>query len=151
MAGRKPMGPKLVEFLEGSNQAKERLEVILQTIAGELSIAEACQRLAIGEAMFHRLRREVLQAGLAELEPAALGRPPRRSSPEQQRITELEGNVADLAGQLDATQVKLELAQALPHLMASDPQEDDRLKKTTGRKARQKRLVQWQRRKSKPR
>ena len=145
------MGPKLVEYLEGSAAAKERLEVMLQTIAGELSIAAACERLAIGEAMFHRLRREVLQAGLAELEPSVLGRPPKRTSPEQQRIVELEDSVADLSGQLDAANIKLELAQALPSLVASDPQEQDGLKKTNARQARQKRLARWQRRRNKPR
>ena len=34
MAGRKPLGPALVEHLEGSSSAKERLELILATIAG---------------------------------------------------------------------------------------------------------------------
>ena len=72
MPGRKPLGPQLAQHLEGSIGAKERLEVILETIAGRMKVTEACARLEIGEAMFHRLRTEVLQAGLARLEPRPL-------------------------------------------------------------------------------
>ena len=34
--GCKPKGPALVEHLDGSLQAKERLEVILETLAGRI-------------------------------------------------------------------------------------------------------------------
>ncbi len=55
------MGPQLVERLEGSERAKLRLQVMLETLAGTRSIPEACEILGISDSMFHRLRAEVLQ------------------------------------------------------------------------------------------
>jgi hypothetical protein len=117
MPGRKPLGPQLAQHLDGSNGAKERLEVILETIAGRLPVAQACARLGISEAMFHRLRTEVLQAGLSRLEPRPLGRPPRAAVPEALRVAELEHDLQDLQLELKTTRVQLEIAQTLPHLL----------------------------------
>lgn len=66
MAGRKPLGPALVEHLDGSTSAKERLELILATIAGRVSVVAASRRLGISEAMFYKLRTRVLQGCLEE-------------------------------------------------------------------------------------
>ena len=65
MGGRRSKGPELVENLEGSEHAKERLEIILATLSGELSVSAACEQLGIKAAMFYRLRTRVLQAGLS--------------------------------------------------------------------------------------
>lgn len=119
MPGRKPLGPRLAQHLDGSSGAKERLEVILETLAGRLPVAGACQRLGIGEAMFHRLRTEVLQAGLARLEPRPLGRPPRPTSVEADAIARLNHEVQDLHLELKTTRVQLEIAQTLPHLLGA--------------------------------
>ena len=119
MPGRKPLGPQLAQHLEGSASAKERLEVILETIAGRLKVAEACARLGIGEAMFHRLRTEVLQAGLARLEPRPLGRPPRPMLPQHERVAALEHKVEDLQLELKTTRVQVEIAHAMPHVLAA--------------------------------
>jgi helix-turn-helix protein len=114
MPGRKPLGPQLAQHLDGSIEAKERLEVILETIAGRRKVTEACAQLGIGEAMFHRLRTEVLQAGLSRLEPRPLGRPPRPRVPEALRVVELEHDLKDLELELKTTRVQLEIAQTLP-------------------------------------
>jgi hypothetical protein len=141
MAGRKPTGPPLVHHLDGSERAKERLEVILETVAGKLTIREACDRLGIEEAMFFRLRTQALQAGLSRLEPRPAGRPPRSSSPEEQRIAELEQELQDKERERKTTEVRLEMAQAMSELA-----EDEALKKTTQRKRRRRRPPQRQRR-----
>ena len=117
MPGRKPLGPRLAQHLDGSMAAKERLEVILATIASQLTVAQACARLGIGEAMFHRLRTEVLQAGLARLEPRPLGRPPRPQPVAAEEIVQLHHEVRDLTLELKTTRVQLEIAQTLPHLL----------------------------------
>jgi hypothetical protein len=122
MPGRKPLGPQLAQHLEGSIGAKERLEVILETIAGRMNVPQACERLGIGLAMFHRLRTEVLQAGLARLEPRPVGRPPRPTSVEAEHIARLNHEVQDLHLELKTTRVQLEIAQALPHLLATTPE-----------------------------
>ena len=123
MPGRKPLGPQLAQHLDGSIEAKERLEVILETIAGRRKVTEACAQLGIGEAMFHRLRTEVLQAGLSRLEPRPLGRPPRSRVPEALRVVELEHDLKDLELELKTTRVQLEIAQTLPHLLTSSSHE----------------------------
>lgn len=119
MPGRKPLGPRLAQHLDGSSGAKERLEVILETLAGRLNVAQACERMGIGVAMFHRLRTEVLQAGLARLEPRPLGRPPRPTSVEADELARLNHEVQDLHLELRTTRVQLEIAQTLPHLLGT--------------------------------
>ena len=47
MAGRKPLELAHVDALDGSERAKQRLRVLLETLHGEFSVAEACQRLLI--------------------------------------------------------------------------------------------------------
>lgn len=141
-AGRKPLGPALVGHLEGSQRAKTRLEVILQTIAGELTISEACERLGIKEAMFHRLRTEVLEAGLARLEPRPLGRRPRVVSAAEARCAELQQQVGELESELKIATVREEIAHVLPHLAGDDDRSGVRnsaVKKTTARNPRKKR------------
>ena len=144
MAGRKPTGPPLVHHLEGSELAKERLEVILETFTGNLTIREACDRLGICEAMFYRLRTQSLQAGLSRLEPRPSGRPSRSLSPEDQRIAKLEKELQEKDSELKATGVRLEIAQAIPQLV-----QDEGLKKTTQRKQRRKPATKRQRRRRK--
>ena len=61
------MGPAIVAHLDGSTIAKERLELILETLAGQVTVVEACRILDISEAMFYKLRNR---------DPAGL---PRRS------------------------------------------------------------------------
>ena len=116
MAGRKPLGPQLVHHLEGSERAKERLEVILETVAGKLTIHEACDRLGIEEAMFFRLRMQALQAGLCRLEPRPAGRPPRSQSVEGERIAELEKKEKELEASLADPAIFSDKNKSLPLL-----------------------------------
>jgi hypothetical protein len=125
-AGRKPLGPALVQHLEGSKQAKQRLEVILKTITGELTIDAACQHLGIQVARLHELRTEVLEAALARLEPRPMGRPRRVPSAEGLRCEELQGRVEELEAQLQIAEVQQQLAQVMPHVV----QQEGAVKKT---------------------
>ena len=144
MSGRKPMGPQLVHHLDGSERAKECLEVILETVAGTTTIREACDRLGIGEAMFHRLRTRALQAGLSDLEPRPIGRPSRSLSPEDQRIAALEEELREKDTELEATEVRLEIARTMPQLV-----QDEALKKTNTPKQRRKLAAKRKRRRRK--
>lgn len=65
--GRKPLGPELVEHLLGSEHAKGRLKVLLETLREEKSVPEACRALSLGESRFHELRVDTLQAALCRL------------------------------------------------------------------------------------
>jgi hypothetical protein len=119
-AGRKPLGPALVEHLEGSPRAKQRLEIILETIAGRITVDEACQCLAIKSAMFYRLRTDVLEAGLARLEPCPMGRPAELPSAEESRVMELQHRVEELESDLKLSTVREEIARVMPHLGKED-------------------------------
>lgn len=128
MVGRKPLGPALVTHLDGSSSAKERLELILATLAGKVSVVAAAERLGISEAMFYKLRNRALQVTLDDLEPKPLGRPAQRPSAEAALVEELNASVAELKRELTTQTVRLELAQLLPR------ESSTALKKTTPRK-----------------
>ena len=136
--GRKPLGPDLALHLDGSTRAKERMQTILATVAGKLTIDEACTRLGVGSAMFYRLRTEALQAGLDRLEPRPLGRPPAEPPPQQ--VRELEEQVAELVRQLKTAEVRLELVHSLPQVARLESPGETTVKKTKrntdGRRAR---------------
>lgn len=120
-AGRKPTGPALVQHLEGSERAKQRLEVILSTIAGQMTIDEACSCLGIKPAMFYRLRTEALEAGLARLEPRPMGRPPHTVTADEIRCAELRQEVEELRSELKLAEVREEVARVMPRGVQADP------------------------------
>ncbi len=117
MRGRYPSGPEVVQDLEGSKKAKERLRAILETLAGALRISQACDQLDICEQRFRQLRAELLQAALASLEDQPAGRPPRSEEPEE--IAALRQQVEALKRELHAAQVREEIVLGLPHVSVS--------------------------------
>lgn len=136
--GRKPTGPNLVERLEGSERAKARLKAVLETLAGQRTIPDACDELGIQESMFHKLRSEVLQTALGRLEPRPLGRPPQQP-PHDPRLAELEEENLRLRAELKAVEVRRELAENLPRLARPAMQPG---KKTTDRATNRRRCRQ---------
>jgi len=137
--GRKPAGPQIAERLEGSPVAKQRLEVILETIAGRLTVPEACQQLGIGESRFHALRNQTLQATLKALEPRPLGRPTKPTFPEQAEVDELQAELRRLHADFELAQLQLSLARIHPGLIGIQPAADDLAGKKNARPARQQR------------
>ncbi len=135
--GRKPTGPQIVERLEGSPSAKQRLEVILETISGQLTVPEACTQLGIGESRFHDLRNQTLQTTLETLEPRPPGRPPKPTSPEHVKVDELQAELRRLHAELQLAQVQLRLARIHPGLIGGQPAADDPAGKKNSRPARQ--------------
>ena len=108
--GRKPKGPALVDGLECSDTARERLRQILRATSGEATVAEVCAELGIGESRFHQLRDEVLQAAAECLEPRPAGRPAKPVGPSERRISELERCNRELTRQLEVERLRSELA-----------------------------------------
>jgi hypothetical protein len=141
-AGRKPLGLQHVECkVEASDIAKLRLKTILATLAGELTIPEACVRLDIRESRFHKLRDEWLQAAADSLEPARPGRRPAPVSPDAEQVGELREQVHVLEAQLRMAEVRAELAQVMPHVVSHTfPSEKKTTDPKTFRKRRQRLL-----------
>jgi hypothetical protein len=114
--GRRPEWAGMVDHLEGSAVAKSRLLAILATAAGQRTQAEACLELGFSERRFHALRGRMLQAALAGLEPRPAGRRPRPST-DDDRVRALETTVRELRLDLQAAQVREEIALVMPRLL----------------------------------
>lgn len=117
MRGRLPSGPDYVEKLAGSEQARQRLQVILQTLAGTCRVQDGCERLKLSETRFHQLRLEALQAAVDQLELRPAGRPAQ--PPEDPRLAALTAENEQLKRQLQAAQTREEIALVLPGLLPS--------------------------------
>ena len=109
---RPPTGSRQVQRLEGDAQAKERLRIVLETIAGQRSVVEACQRLGVGKTRFH-----ALQAALDGMEPGMSGRPRAQDEQETARVRQLQDEVDALKLDLQAALVRTELALTLPNVL----------------------------------
>lgn len=116
------MGPRKALRMEGSDEAKRRLRVILETVSGRWTVAAACRELGISEARFHQLRDGALMGALEALEPAPAGRPPRERAEEDGQLRALEEEVKELRIDLRASQIREEIAAVMPHLLK--PRED---------------------------
>jgi hypothetical protein len=107
----------------------------LATIAGRLTVPEACQQLGIGESRFHELRNQTLQATLEALEPRPLGRPAKPTSLEQPEVDALQAELRRLQADLELAQLRLSLAPIRPGLVGDQPAADDLAEKKNTRDA----------------
>lgn len=114
--GRTPRGPRMAQDLDGSGEARERLELMLQTVAGTCTVKDASERLGISEARFYKLRDRALSAAVQSLEPLPAGRPTTSRSDADPRIAALEAKVSDLTLQIEAAGIREEIALTMPHL-----------------------------------
>jgi len=113
--GRPPKGTGHVDGLEGPEDLKRRLKVVLETIVGNVSVHDACCELGVSESRLHEMRREALVGALQALLPKPSGRPakpPAATTKEQ----ELLARIDELEVDLQAALVRTELALAMPHL-----------------------------------
>lgn len=117
--GRKPRGAQAVDSLVASDHAKARLKAFLETLFGEISVDEACQRLGICQSRFFDQRNDWLHESVRLLEPRVAGRPrqtePRHSAAEVQTLRE---SVQELRARAAAVEVQAELVRTLPHVVA---------------------------------
>ena len=119
--GRPSLGPSLADKVEGSDQAKARLKLILQTIAGEISVADACKQLGLSEARFHELRQQWMQDACTALEPKPAGRPKETTIEEEVELLRLHRENTNLTLQLRAAQIREQIGVAMPHLLKPRP------------------------------
>jgi hypothetical protein len=120
MRGRHPSGPEYVNYLNGSPRAKERLRIVLETMAGRYRVQEACELLGICEQRFDQLRQQALQAALVELESKPGGRPRREPQAASEETRALRQQVTDLEAELHAAHVRDEIALILPRAAVTE-------------------------------
>lgn len=116
MRGRKPVGPEYAEKLSGSETAKLRAKVILETMMGVCRVQEACERLGISEQRFHQLREEMMAAAVQALEPGHAGRPARTLTPAEEQVITLEQQLVDKEVELRAAKARVEIAVVMPEV-----------------------------------
>jgi hypothetical protein len=114
MRGRRPVGSEYADKLQGSSTAKERVKVILDTMAGRCRLKEACVRLGISEQRFHQLREEMMAAAVKALEPGHAGRPAQTLTPEQEQVLALEQQLAERDLELRTAKARAEIAIIMP-------------------------------------
>jgi hypothetical protein len=112
--GRPILGVDLVERLDGPRGQRRQLRVLLSTIAGTLTLAQACAELGIGRARLHQLRWRVLEGAFAALEPHPRGRP-RQPEPSRE-MQLLQARIRELELALRTTALRSEIALTMPHL-----------------------------------
>jgi hypothetical protein len=120
MRGRYPSGPEFVRKLEGSEQAKQRLQVLLETLAGTCRVSEAYQRLNISEQRFDQIRIDALQAAVHGLEPRPTGRPAHTPNEAELEVQHLKEQIVELEAQLKSALIRAELAVVLPQASGAD-------------------------------
>ena len=136
------MGSDLVNKLSGTEEAKARLKVILDTVAGQRTIEEACAELDISRSRFFELRDRVLQAAVTDLEPKPPGRPAKAVDVEavQRRLKELEAEQEHLLLELEIAHVREEIRLVFPQYVV-DRDDDEKAKEaqkeagTSGKKS----------------
>lgn len=118
-----------MEGLAATPEAKRRLKLVLQTLAGELSVEEARAALGMSAANFHKLRQQALAAAAARLEGQAPGRKRVEPSPEEKKIAELQAKVERMDLELDIARYRENLALTMPYLPRRREAEQEAKKK----------------------
>lgn len=113
--GRPPLGPEIVDRIEGSEEAKKRARIILEVIAGRLSVEAACTALDIEATRFEDVRKEAFAGLVAALEPRPAGRPPKPVDEAAEKLKALEDENKRLKMELVTSHVREEIAVVLPH------------------------------------
>jgi hypothetical protein len=115
------VGPEYAEQLAGSETAKLRAKVILETMAGTCRLKEACERLGISEQRFHQLREEMMTAAVKALEPGHAGRPAHTPTPAEEQVVALEQQLQDKEVELRAAKAREEIALIMPEVRHEPP------------------------------
>jgi hypothetical protein len=111
------MGEKLLETVSGSEVAKSRVTLMLETMAGKKTVNEACQELGIGEARFHEMRKELLEGLVGLAEPKPIGRPRQETAPSSEYVAKLENENWEMKRRFNVELVRMQLAAVIPEVL----------------------------------
>lgn len=101
--------PSLVDRVPASREARERTKIVLLTLAGQWQVSDGMERLGVGRTRFQDLRRALLEAAVAALEPGAAGRPRQGLHPGTQEARGLRTEVAALTHELRVLRAQVDL------------------------------------------
>jgi len=108
-------GVEHVDSLQGSEESRRRLKLVLETMAGERTVESASAELALSPARFAQIRAEALAGALSALEPRAPGRP--ASPGPDPEVVRLEDENRRLRRELEASRIREEIAIVMPHVL----------------------------------
>lgn len=114
--GRPIMGVDLIERLDGPRAMRRRVRIVLATLGGRLTIAQACAELGVGRTQFHALRWRVLDGALEALRPRPRGRP-RHVPLVSAEVQQLQTRIRELEDALKTTALRSEIALTMPYLL----------------------------------
>ena len=114
--GRPIIGVDLTERLDGPRALRRRVRIVLATIAGSLTIAQACAELGVGRTQFHKLRWRVLDGAIEALRPRPRGRP-RTIARESLVVQQQQARIRELEAALKTTALRSEIALTMPYLL----------------------------------
>lgn len=120
-----------MDRLDGPEDLKWRLRVLLETIVGSISVTQACEELGVSESRLHELRRQALVGALGALMPKPAGRPATAETATE-RERNLEARIDELEVDLQAALVRTELALAMPELFRGGGKKNNRRRKKSG-------------------
>lgn len=110
---RPPTGSALVQRLEGSDEAKRKTQIILDTISGTLAIDDAAAQLGINRAYVFVLRDQILLGAIAAAEPRKPGpKPASATSTDSQDAAQADAKRAkdaEIALELERSRQELAL------------------------------------------
>lgn len=104
-----------------SEQSQLRGRVVMQTLTGELSVAEACEQLGVDRSRFWHLRDQALQWYLDSFEPGRPGRPRKHDVEVDAEAKALRERVAQLERELKLAEARADLAGLDPKKVAPPP------------------------------
>ena len=114
--GRPRAGLRLIDQVSAPRAARRRVRVVLATIAGELSITDACTALGVRRTRFFALRQQVLRGAIDAVVARPRGRPPRPTAAHAE-VRALQAQVRELELALRTTLLRSEIALTMPFLL----------------------------------
>jgi hypothetical protein len=114
--GRPSAGVAVIDQLAAPRPIRRRVRIVLATLAGQLTITEACAQLGVRRTRFFALRYQILHGALAAISARPRGRP-RRAPADSAQIRELKARIRELELTLRATLLRSEIALTMPFLL----------------------------------
>lgn len=106
-----------MDRIEGSEEAREKWRVILGTMTGEFTVAEACGRLGISDTRLYQLREEAMEGAVERLEPGQRGRPAKPEPEPENEVERLKKANKRLEIELELARGRVLASIAFPHLV----------------------------------